>query len=90
MYYLRIVVNMFQTIYFTFVECCIGINSDIREYRTKKIKIMKDVNDGELVCGSSRVLLEANEWYSGKNIVNMVSTYIMKINPMNPRNNLYA
>jgi hypothetical protein len=40
---------MFETFYFSFVECCVGINNKGTKGRPKKIKIMKDANNNELV-----------------------------------------
>jgi hypothetical protein len=60
MYFLTIIANMFQTFDFAFVECCVGTTMGTKCH-LKKIKIMKDVNDDELVLSSSRVVLEVNE-----------------------------
>ena len=57
---LKIIVDMFQTLYFTFVKFFIGTDNEKREWRHKKIKMMKDVDDDELVFSSSRVVLKIN------------------------------
>ena len=61
MYFLTRITNMFQTLHFTFVECCATTDSEGMKCFPKKIKIMKDVNDGELVLNSFAVVLEVNE-----------------------------
>jgi hypothetical protein len=44
MHLLTIITNMFQTFDFSFVECCVGNDTEGIEY-PRKIKIMKYVND---------------------------------------------
>ena len=59
--HLRIFANMFQTIYFTYVECYSGIDNNIRECHHKTKQIMEDVNDDELFLIPSGVVLEVND-----------------------------
>ena len=49
--------NMFQTIYFTYVECYAWIDSNKRECHHKKKQSMEDVNYHELVLSSYGVVL---------------------------------
>lgn len=43
---------------FAFVECYAGTNNEAIKCYPKKIKIMKNVNNDELVLNSSKVVLE--------------------------------
>ena len=52
---------MFQIVNFAFVECCAWTNNEGTKCRPKKIKIMKDVNNDELVLNSSGVVLKVIE-----------------------------
>jgi hypothetical protein len=70
MYFLTIIINMFQTFDFAFVECSIGTENKGGKGHPKKIKIMKDVNDDKLVLSSSRVVLKFNKKIKTMNYVN--------------------
>ena len=53
--------NTFKIFDFTNVECCLRTNKEGSYGPPNKEKIMKDVNDDELVLNSSRVLLYVND-----------------------------
>jgi hypothetical protein len=61
MYFLKIIVNMFQTFNFVFVECCAIIDKEETKDCPRKIKIMKDVNDDKLIVNSFGMVLRVNE-----------------------------
>jgi hypothetical protein len=52
--------KMFQTFNFTHIKCCVEINNKETKGPPKKQKIMKDVNDDEVVLSAFGVVLEVN------------------------------
>ena len=65
MYFLGVTANLFQIISFTFVGCYPRTNNKGRENHLNKIKIIKGVNDDELVFNSSGLVLEVNQREEG-------------------------
>jgi hypothetical protein len=60
LYFLTIIGNRFQTFGFTYVYHCVGNKNKGTKGPPKKKKIMKDLNNDELVLHLFGVLLEVN------------------------------